>query len=65
MATQARGYTSLRLDRDLLEAVNQAAAERGISRNLLITKALEDFLPRLIPVSELQLTRPNTTEDET
>jgi len=34
-----------------------AAEERDVSVNWLMTKALEDFLPRLLPASEFRLTR--------
>lgn len=52
-----RTTTALRIPPELLRQVKDAAAEREISTNLLITKAIEDFLPRLIPVAELRLAR--------
>lgn len=50
--------TAVRIPRDLHEQLHTAAAERGVSANWLILRAIEDFIPRLIPVDELRLTRP-------
>lgn len=38
--------------------LQKAAKERGYSTSFLVQKALEDYLPRLIPVEELALVRP-------
>lgn len=38
---------------DLDERVKTAARERGISANVLINAALEDYLERLLPVDEV------------
>lgn len=46
-----------RIPADLHERLMVAATERDVSANYLITKALEDFLSRLIPASELRLTK--------
>lgn len=49
--------TTLRIRRDLFDAVNEAAKDRCISRNVLIEALLESALPRLVPADELKLTR--------
>lgn len=56
--TPNRSATAIRLSPELLERLRSAAAERGISMNLLITKAVEELLDNLIPVAELRYTRP-------
>lgn len=43
----------LQLPTELEERVKQACDERLISPNVLITKAIEDFLDRLIPLHEM------------
>ena len=48
---------ALRIPTSLDEQVKQAALERGISVNVLINNALEDYLERLVPVEELLRTR--------
>ena len=47
----------VRVPEELRAAVIAAAEERDVSVNWLMTKALEDFLPRLLPASEFRLTR--------
>jgi len=59
-----RDHVYVRLDAELHARLRAAAAERGVSRNLLIERACEDFLERLIPVAELHLTRPPSEEDQ-
>jgi predicted HicB family RNase H-like nuclease len=49
--------TALRLPKSLHAQLEQAATERDVSMNWLVLRALEDFLPRLIPVNEIQWTR--------
>jgi hypothetical protein len=53
-----RVMTSLRLPPELHARLKAAAAERGVSTNLLAERALEAFLARLIPVAEMQWTNP-------
>lgn len=53
-----RTSTSIRLSPALYEALREAATERDVSMNWLIVKAIEDFLPRLLPASEIRWTRP-------
>jgi predicted HicB family RNase H-like nuclease len=50
--------TAIRLEREVHERLRAAAAERQVSVNLLVEKAVADYLARLVPVEELQLTRP-------
>lgn len=45
----------------LHKQLQEAARERGYSTSFLVQKALEDYLPRLIPVTELALVRPHAT----
>ena len=52
-----RTATAIRLPADLHDQLVAAAEERMVSANWLVIKALEDFLPRLIPVDELTLVR--------
>jgi predicted HicB family RNase H-like nuclease len=49
--------TAVRIPRELHDRLRQAADDRQVSVNLLLVKALEDYLGRLIPLEELQLTR--------
>lgn len=52
-----RVQTQVRLPRDLYEALRDAAQERELSTNYLITQAIKDFLPRLMSPSEWKLTK--------
>lgn len=58
-----RTSTAVRLKPELHEALATAAAERDVSVNWLVNRAAEDFLARLIPVSELRLTRDTYPQD--
>src|SRR5690349_4482180 len=49
-----RVTTAIRIPKDLHEQLRQAAEERQLSVNYLVVKALEDFVERLVPISELQ-----------
>ena len=57
MAQKRRTPTAVRLPEQLHDRLRTAADERGLSINFLVTKAVEDFLDRLIPADELRLTR--------
>jgi predicted HicB family RNase H-like nuclease len=46
------------LPTELHDRLRCAADERHVSVNFLIVKALEDYLDRLIPIDEVELTRP-------
>ncbi len=52
-----RSSTAIRFPVDLHEALTKAAEERDLSINYLVNKAVEEFLPRLIPANELKLTK--------
>jgi predicted HicB family RNase H-like nuclease len=54
---EERVATAIRIPRPLHERLKQAAEERQVAVNLLAVKALEDYVDRLIPVEDLQLTR--------
>lgn len=54
---EERVTTALRVPKALHERLKHAAEERQVALNLLAVKALEDYLDRLIPVEDLQLTR--------
>lgn len=44
---------AVRISPELDNRLKKAAAERGISVNLLINSALDDYLGRLLPVGEV------------
>ena len=52
-----RTATAIRFPEELHEQLRHAAEERDLSINYLVVKAVEQFLPRLIPAEELTLTR--------
>jgi hypothetical protein len=52
-----RVTTAVRLPSELHDRLRAAADERHVSVNFLIVKSLEDYLDRLIPIDELELTR--------
>lgn len=54
---KVRSVTAVRLPPDLHDRLRVAAEERDLSVNYLVTKAVEEFLERLIPAEELRLTR--------
>lgn len=58
MTAKARIATAIRFRPDLHDALVAAAEEREVSVNWLVNRAVEDFLPRLIPAEEIQWTRP-------
>jgi len=46
-------------------ALTQAAADRDVSLNWMVNRAVEDFLSRLIPADEIRWTRDtNTTNND-
>lgn len=49
--------TAIRLPISLHTRLTEAAAERQLTMNRLARYAIEDYLERLIPVTELKLTR--------
>lgn len=56
-AGKPRSATAIRFPIELHEALAEAAFDRDVSINYLVCKAVEDFLPRLIPIDEFRLTR--------
>jgi hypothetical protein len=48
-----RVTTAVRLPPDLHRQLRAAADERQVAVNLLVIKALQDYLPRLTPVDQL------------
>ena len=49
---------SVRFDEDLYDRVLKAAEERDVSANLLVNKAVEYYLERLIPFDQIIWTKP-------
>jgi predicted HicB family RNase H-like nuclease len=56
-ASKQRTATAIRFPDELHDQLKAAAEERDLSINYLVVKAVEQFLPRLIPANELTLTR--------
>lgn len=52
-----RTATAIRFPERLHEQLKEAAEAYEFSINYLVVKAVEDFLPRMIPPEELRLTR--------
>ena len=55
--TKARTATAIRFPEELHDELVRAAEERDLSVNFLVVRAVQDFLPRLIPADEFSLTR--------
>lgn len=53
-----RTTTAIRFPDDLHAQLVKAADDRDLSMNFLVVKAVEDFLPRLIPPDKLKLATP-------
>lgn len=51
-----RTQTSFRLPAELHERLQAAAEDRDLSVNYLVNKAVEEFLPRLLPASQFRAT---------
>jgi hypothetical protein len=49
--------TGMRLPRDLHARLTEEAADRDLSVNWMVTKAIAEFLDRLLPVGEIAWTR--------
>ena len=56
-ASRTRTTTAIRFPDELHEQLRRAADERDLSINYLVVKAVQQFLPNLIPADELTLTR--------
>jgi len=52
-----RVTTAVRVPEELHSRLAEAAAEREMSVNYLVVRAVENYLDRLIPADELKLTR--------
>ena len=52
-----RYNTAIRFPAELHDQLVKAAAERDLSVNYLVVKAVEDFLARLIPIEEFTLVK--------
>jgi len=50
---ESRVTKAVRISADLDDKLKAAAKERGVSANLLVTAALEEYLERLVPVDQL------------
>lgn len=57
MTVKPRSTTAFRLPPELHEQLRVAAEEREVSINFLVVRAIEAFLPRLLPLSEIRWTR--------
>jgi predicted HicB family RNase H-like nuclease len=55
--TEDRVTTAVRVPKTLHERVRAAADERQVGFNLIVVRALEDYLERLVPVDEVVRTR--------
>ena len=53
-----RVTTAVRLPPELHDRLRRAAEERQVAVNYIMVKSLEDYLDRLIPIDQLELTRP-------
>lgn len=49
--------TAIRIPESLHEKLTEAAKERELSVNYMVVRAVEEFIERLIPADELQLTQ--------
>lgn len=52
-----RTTTAVRFHADTHARLVAAAAEREVSANFLVQRAVEEFLDRLIPIGEMKWTR--------
>lgn len=52
-----RSATAIRFPEELHEQLREKADEYEFSINYLVVKAVEDFLPRMLPAKDLKLTR--------
>lgn len=55
--TKRRTATAIRFPEQIHDDLVRAAEERDLSVNYLVVKAVQEFLPKLIPAEELTLTR--------
>jgi len=57
MTDKKRTATAIRFPQNLHDQLVEAADERGLSVNYLVTEAVKEFLPRLTPAEEFSLTK--------
>jgi predicted HicB family RNase H-like nuclease len=57
MARTPRMTTAIRFPTEMHEQLKQAAEDRDVSINFLVVKAIEEFLPKLVPVDEMKWTK--------
>jgi predicted transcriptional regulator len=57
MRKKNRTATAIRFPDQLHDRLRATAEQYDFSINYLVVKAVEDFLPRMIPAEELKLTR--------
>ena len=50
---QQRVTKAVRISRDLDQQLKQVARERGVSVNVIMNMALNDYLQRLLPLEDL------------
>lgn len=65
MSRDPRTATAIRFPPELHEQLRVAAEEREVSINFLVIRALEEFLPKLLPLNEIRWTRddPGVNDD--
>jgi predicted transcriptional regulator len=54
---EKRVTTNVRFDPDLHRRLHEAANDRDVSVNLLVNRAVADYLDRLLPLDEITRTR--------
>jgi len=54
---EKRVTTAIRIPESLHDRLREAALDRDVSVNLLVTRALDDFLARLVPADRVLATR--------
>lgn len=53
MPSDGRAERKVRLPRELDERLAAAASERLVGVNLLVTRAIEEYLKRLVPLDQI------------
>jgi hypothetical protein len=54
---ETRVTTAIRVPQKLHQRLHKAAGERDVSVNFLVVRAVEDYLSRLVPTSDVKLSR--------
>lgn len=63
MHHEKRVTTAVRLPEDLHQRLKDAAEERDVSVNLIVTKAVAQYLDGLLPADEVLVTRQSWARD--